>query len=70
MNLLYLKKEMKSQQNTLAVKKKLRPRTKKRPGVKRCEIKMGGQGQWSVTADGNKILIITIQAAKHSSDHN
>ena len=46
--------------NTLAVKKVL-----KRLGVKRCEIKMGGQGQWSVTADGNKILIITIQAAKH-----
>ena len=39
--------------------------TKKRLGVKRCEIKIGGQGQWSVTADGNKILIITIQAAKH-----
>ena len=26
---------------------------------------MGGQRQWSVTADGNKILMITIQAAKH-----
>ena len=65
MNLLYLKKEMKSQPKHPCCKKKLWPRTKKRPGVKRCEIKMGGQGQWSVTADGNKILIITIQAAKH-----
>ena len=31
--------------------------------AKRCEIKMGCQGQWSVTA--YFILIITIQAAKH-----
>ena len=27
--------------------------------------KMGGQGQHSDSADGNKILIITIQAAKY-----
>ena len=33
--------------------------------VKRSEIKMGGQGLCTVTADGNKILIITCQAAKH-----
>ena len=32
---------------------------------KRSEIKMGGQGLCSVTADQNKILIITSQAAKH-----
>ena len=31
---------------------------------------MGGQRQWSVTADGNKILMITIQAAKHLPDNN
>ena len=31
--------------------------------LKRC-IKMGGQGQRSDSADGNKILIITIQAAE------
>ena len=29
-------------------------------------IKMGGQGLCSVTADQNKILIITSQAAKHN----
>ena len=27
---------------------------------------MGGQGRYSVSADENKILIITIQAAKYS----
>ena len=36
----------------------------KKAWMKRIEIKMGGQGLCSVTADGNKILIITIQAAK------
>ena len=55
-----------STKNTLGVKKE-RPRTKKRKKawIKRSEIKMGGQGLCSVTADGNKILIITSQAAKH-----
>ena len=31
---------------------------------------MDGQRQWSVTADGNKILMIKIQAAKHLVDNN
>ena len=31
---------------------------------KRIEIQMGGQGLCSVTADGTKILTITIQASK------
>ena len=33
--------------------------------LKKSEIKMGSQGLCSVTADGNRILIITIQTAKH-----
>ena len=33
---------------------------------KKSEIKMGSQGLCSVTADQNKILIITSQAAKHN----
>ena len=37
----------------------------KKARMKRSEIKMGGQGQCSVSADGNVILMITIQAAKH-----
>ena len=37
----------------------------KKAWVKRSEIKMGDQGLCSVTADGNTILIITSQAAKH-----
>jgi len=54
--------------NTLAVKK-LRPRTKKRPSWNRCEIKkwVAKGSECSDSADGNKILIITIQAAKHYS---
>ena len=35
-----------------------------RPGRKRADIKMGGQGQCSVSADKNTILITTIQGAK------
>ena len=33
--------------------------------LKRSEIKMGSQGLCSVTADGNKTLMLTSQAAKH-----
>jgi len=41
-------------------------RTKKGHVEKDVKSKMGGQGQCSdSTADGNKILIITIQAAKY-----
>ena len=53
-----------STKNILAAKKE-RPETKKRLLSKRCEIKMGSQGLCSVTADGNKVLIITSQATKH-----
>ena len=35
--------------------------------LKRSEIKMGYQGQCSVSADGNVILIITIQVANINS---
>ena len=62
--ILFLEKEVISQpktKNTLAVKKW--PKTKK-AGIKRDEIKTGGQGLCSATADQNKILI-TSQAAKH-----
>ena len=31
----------------------------------KSEIKMGGQGNCSVTADGNEISIITFRAVKH-----
>ena len=55
------KKDMKSNpKNTLRVKKEW-PRT----GMKKTEIKMGSQGWCSVDAEENKILIITIQAAKY-----
>ena len=47
--------------STLGVKK-LWPRTKKIAMLK--NQKMGGQWQRSDSADGNKILIITIQATK------
>ena len=47
--------------NTLGVKKSCGQELKK---ARICEIKMGGQGLCSVTADQNKILIITSQAAK------
>ena len=50
-----------STKNTLVVKKE-QPRTKK--GLDKKDV-MGCQGLCSVTADGNKILIITSQAAKH-----
>ena len=53
------KKDIKSNpKNTLRVKKEW-------PRTERIEIKMGGQGWCSVDADENKILIITIQAAKY-----
>ena len=48
--------------NTFAVKKW--PKTKK-AGIKINEIKTDIQGLCSATADQNKILIITSQAAKH-----
>ena len=38
---------------------------KKGRDEKKTEIEMGGQGWCSVSADENKILIITIQAAKY-----
>ena len=50
--------------NTLGVKKVVAKNLKK-AGMKRIEIKMGSQDRYSVSADENKILIITIQAAKH-----
>ena len=45
-----------STKNTLGVKKE-RSRTikRKKAWIKRSEIKMGDQGLYSVTADGNKI---------------
>ena len=53
-----------STKNTLAVKK-LQPRTKKMAMLKKIwNQKMGGQWQRSDSADGNKILIITIQTTK------
>ena len=42
-----------------------RPRTKKGFGKKEVKLKMGTQGLCSITADGNKILIITNQAIIH-----
>jgi len=45
--------------NILGIKKE-RPRIKKGFGWKRTEIKMGGQGWCSISADKNKILMITI----------
>ena len=53
-----------STKNILAVKKE-QPRAKKGLGKRDVKSKMGCQGLCSVTADGNKILIITSQAAKH-----
>ena len=56
-----------STKNTLGVKKEW-PRTKKKKkGLDKKEVrsKWAAKGQCSVSADGIKILIITIQAAKH-----
>jgi len=50
--------------NTLA-EKKLQPRTKKAMSKKMWNQKMDGQGQCNDSVGGNKILIITIQAAKY-----
>ena len=55
--------EIKSK-NTLIIKKG-EAKNLEKARMKRTEIKMGGQGWYSVSADENKILIITIQAAKH-----
>ena len=50
---------------TLTVNIKSSGQELKKAWIKTSEIKMDGQGLCSVTADGNKILILTIQAAKH-----
>ena len=58
-----------STKNTLGVKKE-QPRTKrKKKGLDKKEMrsKWAAKGQCSVSADRNKILIITIQAAKHQA---
>ena len=52
-----------STKNTLAIKRS--GQELKKAGIKRKEVKMGGQGLRNATADQNKILIITSQAAKH-----
>ena len=64
MNKIFLKKEWNLNQKHPGCKKSYGQELKNGHAEKDVKSKMGGQGQRSDSADGNKILIITIQATK------